>query len=242
MSSPVSNTLIYGKQSDGSGGAVGVTAATQATGTLTLASNALATETVTIGARVYTWAASANTQTPNVVKIGATASDSLDNLILAVNGGTSAQQGSLYSFNTVQNAQASAAAGAGDTMVVTARASAQGADGNAIPTTETMAGGSWGAATLAGGVNGALLVSTGTGIIVTTTPVTEHPVALGASASQIVPIGAISWAALLLTGTGTINSVAMPLGIPLAGGTLGATVTVATGSTSSAFVLYETAT
>lgn len=80
----------------------------------------------------------------------------------------------------------------------------------------------------------------GAGVVVASAPVTEHPVALGASASQVIPIGAKSWAAVLLTGTGTINGVAMPLNIPLSGGTLATTVTIATGTTSSAFVLYET--
>jgi len=80
----------------------------------------------------------------------------------------------------------------------------------------------------------------GGGAPVTQPSVTEHPVALGASANQVIPVGAISWAAVLLTGTGTINGVAMPLNVPLSGGKLAATVTIATAGGSSAFVLYET--
>lgn len=77
-------------------------------------------------------------------------------------------------------------------------------------------------------------------ITVTSPPVTENPVSLGASASQVIPVGAKSWAAVLLTGAGTINGVALPLNVPVSGGTLAATVTIATAGGSSAFVLYET--
>lgn len=124
----------------------GVTA--QATGTLTLSGNAVADQTVTIGNKTYTWKASVTT-TANQVKIGATASDSLDNLIAAITGG--AGSGSLYGSATTVHTQVTAAAGAGDTMTVTAL---EGGDiGNSYATTETMSAGSFGAATLTGGVN-----------------------------------------------------------------------------------------
>lgn len=118
------------------------------TGTLTLSGNAVADETVTIAGQVYTWKASVTT-TANQVKVGATASESLDNLIAAINGG--AGSGSLYGSATVANAYGTAAAGSGDTMVFTS--TLYGTAGNGLATTETMTNGAWGAATTSGGTN-----------------------------------------------------------------------------------------
>ena len=119
---------------------------TAATGTLTAAGNAANTETVTIGGKVYTFQTSLTDVDGNVL-IGASASDSLDNLIAAINLGTGA--GTLYATSMTENAHASAAVGAGDTMVVTAKVA--GLIGNFIDTTETGTQLSWGAATLASG-------------------------------------------------------------------------------------------
>lgn len=151
---------IWGQTAAGYYAPIGITTPTAATGVLTLASNAVAGEKVNIGQQTYVWAASANVQTPNVVKIGADASTSIDNLIAAINA-TASAQGSLYSFNTIPNTQVTAATGAGDTMGVTAIV--PGANGNLIPTTETMTGGSWASATLTGGIDGALVTSGSSG-------------------------------------------------------------------------------
>jgi hypothetical protein len=132
---------------------VGITAnaAVAATGVLTLTGNAVAAQTVTIGGVTYTWRASVST-TANEVLIGATASDSLDNLIDAINLEDGAgESGTLYGSDTVAHPTVSAAAGAGDTMDVTALTA--GEAGNAIATTETMTNGSFGAATLTLGAN-----------------------------------------------------------------------------------------
>ncbi len=123
-------------------------AAVASTSTLTLTGNAVAAETVTVGDIVYTWRAAVST-TANEVKIGATASDSLDNLIAAINAG--AGSGTVYGSATVANPKATAAAGAGDTMV--ASAVAVGELGNGVVTTETMTLGSWNQAAMAGGLN-----------------------------------------------------------------------------------------
>lgn len=123
-------------------------AAVQSTSTLTLTGNAVAAETVTVGDIVYTWRASVST-TANEVKIGATASDSLDNLIAAINAG--AGGGTVYGSATVANPKATAAAGTGDTMI--ASAVAVGELGNGVVTTETMTNGSWNRAAMAGGLN-----------------------------------------------------------------------------------------
>jgi hypothetical protein len=128
---------------------VTVAASTVASGTLTLTANAANNETVTVGTKTYTFQTALTNVNGNVL-IGASASDSLDNLIAAINLG--AGSGTLYAAATTANGLASAAAGAGDTMTVTALKS--GTFGNTIATTETMTDGSFGAATLTGGSGG----------------------------------------------------------------------------------------
>lgn len=117
-----------------------------ATGVLTLTGQPLDTETVTVGGTTYTFQTSLVDSANNVL-IGATASDSIDNLIAAISAGAGA--GTLYGTGTVENADASAAAGAGDTMDLTAKTLGPG--GNSVTTTETLTNGSYGAATLEGG-------------------------------------------------------------------------------------------
>ena len=127
-----------------------------ATGTLTLAGNANDTETVTIDTKTYTFQATLTDVDGNVF-IGATASDSLDNLIAAITLGAGA--GTLYAASTTLHPTVTAAAGAGDTMDATAKK--QGTAGNTIATTETMTNGSWGAATLTGGAGDVLILGAG---------------------------------------------------------------------------------
>lgn len=110
-----------------------------AAATLTMALNAADTETVTIGAKVYTFQTVLTDVDGNVL-IGATASDSIDNLIAAINLGAGA--GTLYATSTTANViSVSAVAGAGDTMTLYV------ATAGAIATTETGANMSWGGAT-----------------------------------------------------------------------------------------------
>jgi hypothetical protein len=115
-----------------------------ATGTLTATANFANTETVTLGTKTYTFQTVLTNVDGNVL-IGASASDSLDNLIAAINLGAGA--GTLYAAATTVNADAYAAAGAGDTLLATAKTP----PGNAVATTDTAANASWGAATLTGG-------------------------------------------------------------------------------------------
>lgn len=121
-------------------------AAAYASETLTLTGQPLDTETVTIGTKTYTFQATLTDVDGNVL-IGATASDSLDNLIAAITLGAGA--GSTYAASTTLHPTATAAAGAGDTMDATAKKA--GTAGNSIATTETLTNGSWGAATMSGG-------------------------------------------------------------------------------------------
>lgn len=123
----------------------------RATETLTFTGNALDTETVVIDVKTYTFQTVLTNVDGNVL-IGATASDSLDNLIAAINLGAGA--GTLYALATTLHPTVSAAAGVGDTM--DAEAKAGGTAGNTIATTETITAGTWGGATLSGGVDSVL--------------------------------------------------------------------------------------
>ena len=116
-------------------------AKTYATGVLTLAGNAVAAETVTLGDRVYTWRAAVSL--PNEVLVGANAAASIVNLVAAINKGTG--EGTLYGTGTSLHPLARAADGAGDTIDITALV--DGIPGQ-IATTETMTNASFAATTL----------------------------------------------------------------------------------------------
>lgn len=131
--------------SDASGEINSSDLADKATGTLTVTGNAVAAETVTIGAVTYTWRAAVTT-TANEVLVGASASASLDNLKSAVNAdGNTAVYGSL----TVVNPTVGAGAKTATTLVLYAKTGGTG--GNALATTETMTNAAFGAGTLLGG-------------------------------------------------------------------------------------------
>ena len=129
-----------------------------ATGTLTLTGTLKPSdgETVTVGGKVYTFQ-DILTDVDGNVATDIDADGSLDNLIEAIILGVGA--GSKYAASMTINLQVTSAAGAGDTMDVTAKSQATppgsgtGAAGNSIATTQTLATGSWGAATLSGGVD-----------------------------------------------------------------------------------------
>ncbi len=166
-----------------------VPAAASATGTLTATANFADGETVTIGGKVYTFETVLTNVDGNVL-IGATASDSLDNLIAAINLGPGA--GTLYASATTANTSVSAAAGAGDTMVVTALLS--GPAGNTITTTTTAANATWGGATLAGGVAGNVSILTLGQLPANTTAAIGAVTTLGTVAAYNATFGAHSLA------------------------------------------------
>jgi len=117
-----------------------------ATGVLTATDNPDDNDTVTVGAKTYRF--KTVIAQINDVDIGGTASDTLDNLVAAIVAG--AGEGTAYFTGTTANAQASAAAGAGDTVDVTALVA--GVAGNSIVTTHTGSGdATFAAATLLGG-------------------------------------------------------------------------------------------
>ena len=114
-------------------------------------------DTVTVGDETYTFVdpllniIEGQSQS-NKVLVGSTASNSLDNLIAAINGGSGL--GATYSEATTKNLKASAAAGAGDTIDLTSLV--PGTDGNNVVTVSSMFEGSFGAATLENGVRSIL--------------------------------------------------------------------------------------
>lgn len=126
-----------------------------ATGTLTLTGQPSDTQTCTIDVKVYTFQTVLTNVDGNVL-IGATASDTIDNLIAAITLG--AGGGSTYAAATTLHPTVTAAAGAGDTMTATAKT--RGTGGNSIATTETMSNASWGGATLSGGTTETVTIDT----------------------------------------------------------------------------------
>lgn len=69
---------------------------------------------------------------------------------------------------------------------------------------------------------------------------TPNFVSVGASATGTIPANAKTWSFILLTGTGTLNGVAVPLNTPVSGGAVSASIAYTTGTTSSAFIAYQT--
>lgn len=118
-----------------------------AMGTFTLSAVPSVNETVVIGSKTYTFKAVLSGA--NQVLIGATAEATLDNLIAAVTHGPG--EGTTYGTGTTASTQVTAVALPGPQILVTALLA--GTAGNAIATTDTTANGSWGAATLTGGLN-----------------------------------------------------------------------------------------
>jgi len=118
-----------------------------ATGVLTATANPAAGGIVRIGSYYYTIVTALTAAgVPFEVLRGASASDTLDNLIAAINSGAGA--GTTYGNTTPPNPDVSAAAGAGDTIDLSSRYS--GVDANYLTTTEDSASLSFGADTLTG--------------------------------------------------------------------------------------------
>ena len=121
----------------------------RAVGTLTFTGLALANETVVIGAKTYTFKATVGA-TANEVLIGADAAACVTNLLAAINGG--AGSGTLYGSATVASEEVRASVGA-TTSILELQAIQSGQQGE-VATTETLTNGSFGSATLTGGVGG----------------------------------------------------------------------------------------
>lgn len=71
--------------------------------------------------------------------------------------------------------------------------------------------------------------------------VTPNFISAAASSTTIIPIGAVNASVLILTGTGTLNTVDQPVGVPWTEpNKLAATVTLVLASASTARVYYGT--
>lgn len=168
----VTNTVFFPEQPEdgtrmalvpGSGaGDTGVSGA--ATGTLTQTLLPVNAATVTIATTdgstpaVYTWKTVIASAFD--VLIGASVAASLLNLAAAIN--LTDGQGSTYGSNTTQNHDVSATVDQ-ETGKLTVTALLPGTGGNSLASTTTDAHGTWTAATLAGGTNGAILTLDGNG-------------------------------------------------------------------------------
>lgn len=138
---------------------IAVPSEVDADGILTAASQPANNDTVVIGTQTYTFE-TAFSDTPNYVLISAVdASGSLDNMIAAVTNG--AGEGTVYGTGTAANTSATAAAGAGDTVDVTALLG--GTQGNLIVSTTPVAVGglSFATATLTGGAGDIAVLAIG---------------------------------------------------------------------------------
>ena len=146
--------------------------AAAATGVLTFSGTGTDADTVTIAGRVYTLV-NALVSADDIL-IGASATDTGDNLAAAINGG--AGEGTLYGTGTIANADVSASAAVG---VVTVTALQIGEEGNDITTVEAGTGASWAAATLSGGLDVGGIQAIG---------VLSHAASLGGSGSGTGPV------------------------------------------------------
>lgn len=133
---------------------------TAPTTTLTSSGVAVADETVTIGNVTYTWKAAVDNTVPNQVKIGAAATNSLDNLKDAING-TSAvgAPGTEYSQLTKRHPDVTAGAKNSTTLVI---ASTDTNANGSIATTETMTNWAFTGSTMSAGTLGSKAVGTST--------------------------------------------------------------------------------
>jgi len=126
---------------------------TAPTGTITSSGVAVAGETITIGDVVYTWRAAITAASPaNEIKIGAAATNSLDNLKDAINGtALVGAPGTEYSQKTVRHPKVTAGAKNATSLVV---ASTDTNANGSLATTETMTNWAWGGGTLSAGTMG----------------------------------------------------------------------------------------
>lgn len=131
----------------------------KATGVLNAAGVFTDGETVSINGKTYTMKATlSNPAQANEVLIGASAAASLDNLKLAINGGSTAYptaadasgMGSTWSTGTVRHDNVIATTNTNTDQTIEARD--YGTAANSYATTETGANCSWGGSTMSGGV------------------------------------------------------------------------------------------
>lgn len=225
--------VIKGQQPNGRVTPLAATATVLATGVLTSDNtNVSVGDQVVIGPNAYVFVSSITSY--GEVLIGTSADGSLTNLAARINAADAP-------FNVVTSSGVISHA----VTVTAVDDGTGGASGNQLITTTTSAHLSWGAATLTGGVAGILEVTGPSGggipIVITPTTVTPNFFAVTTTSPVVIPIGAIDSSVLILTGTGTLNTVDQPVGVPWTEpNKLAATVTLVLASASSARVYYGT--
>jgi hypothetical protein len=118
-----------------------------AKGVLTVPTNPVGSSTVVLGSVTYTFVATLTLA--DQVLIGADASESIDNLIAAINQGEG--EGTKYGTGTIANPDISARVFEDDTMI--AEALVEGAAGNLLASTTNIPSATWTSATLQGGTD-----------------------------------------------------------------------------------------
>jgi hypothetical protein len=110
---------------------------TRASAVLTLTANPTAGETVTLGSQTYTFRTTFSSNPVDEVNIGADVEETLQNLLAAINAGAGA--GTAYGTGTIANADVLASSVFDPQLFLDA--TALGASGNSIVSTETLANG-----------------------------------------------------------------------------------------------------
>jgi len=131
--------------------------ATAPTTTLTSSGVAVAAETMTIGGVTYTFRAAVTNTIPNEIKIGAAATNTLDNIKDAINGtAVVAVVGTDYSSPTKRNPLVTAGTKTATTLVLTTTDTNVG---GSTATTETMTNFAFTGSTMSAGTLGASVVT-----------------------------------------------------------------------------------
>lgn len=133
---------------------------TAATTTLTSSGVAVADETIVVNGVTYTFRAAVDNTVANEIKIGAAATNTLDNIKDAINGTESvAVRGTDYSQLTKRHPDVTAGAKDATTLVI---ASTDSNANGAFTTTETMTNWAFTGATASAGVNGSVVSASST--------------------------------------------------------------------------------
>lgn len=127
----------------------------KATGVLTLSSTGpLDTETFTVGGKTYTLQETLTDVDGNIL-LGASNEETVGNIVAAISLGAGA--GTVYANSMIASSDVDVLDS--DATSVTVQALTGGVGGNSITTTDTLTNGSWGAATLTGGLTGPTFIA-----------------------------------------------------------------------------------
>ena len=167
----------------GAGSLAGGVNAVDAAGTLNVAIPLpTAGQTVTVGGTTYTFQSALTGEPADTVMVGNSVQSTLNNLAAAINGDPT-QSGKTFTAATQANTSARAAVSTASTLTLTAIQTGT-AGNNSIASATDWAGGSFGAAQLAGGVNAA--AATGSYAVPISVPTAGNTVTVGGSTYTFV--------------------------------------------------------